>query len=238
MEDSNKFILFCDESCHLQFDSSDVMCIGGIVVPALKFEAYKNDIKAIKHKYGIYQEIKWNTIGASRIDMYKDLIDYFFASDMSFRSILIKNKGNIAAKTLNRDEYNSFYYSLVEKLIRFSVNHNGGKNNDFKVYLDLKDSNGTAKLNAVKAILTKELDSGNKVSHLQNIRSHESVFIQIADIFIGAITYRARGLNKSVAKCHIVEQIEQLSGYNLSEGTEPGDSKFSIYDFQPKRRNG
>ena len=45
--------LYFDESCHLQYDNSDVMCIGGIVVPAGKIQEYKDAIKAIKRKYAI-----------------------------------------------------------------------------------------------------------------------------------------------------------------------------------------
>ena len=82
------------------------------------------------------------------------------------------------------------------------------------------------------------LGTADTIKSMQNIRSHESQFIQLADIIIGAITYRARGLNGSEAKTHIVRLIEDLSGYRLNEGTEPGDNKFAIYDFQPKKRNG
>lgn len=232
------FNLYCDESCHLQNDSSDVMCVGGIVVPYERIEEYKTSIKAIKRKYGLLQEIKWNTISSTHIRMYEELISFFFASEMSFRSILIKNKSNISAHTLGKDDYNSFYFSIIERLIRYSVQHNKGSNNDFRVYLDLKDSYGSKKLRVVEDTLKQELDRGNVVSHLQNIRSHESVFIQLADIIIGAIAYRARGLNGSIAKIATLKQIERLSGYTLNEGTEPGDNKFSIYDFQPKKRDG
>lgn len=236
MNEKKKYNLYCDESCHLQYDSSEVMCIGGIVVPENRIIEYKNFIKAIKRENGILQEIKWNTISATHIEMYRKLISFFFSSEMAFRCILIKNKSNISAHTMNREEYNSFYFSIIDKLIRFSVQHNGGDNNDFRVYLDLKDTHGTKKLQAVNHALSQELSRGNIVSHLQNIRSHESVFIQLADILIGAITYRARDLNGSSAKSNVVQFIEELSGYELNEGTEPGDLKFSIYDFQPKKR--
>lgn len=222
----------------MQNDSSEVMCVGGIVVPSEKVDEYKTLIKAIKRKYDILQEVKWNTISATHIKMYEELISFFFASEMSFRCILIKNKSNISAHTLGREEYNSFYFSIIERLIRFSVQHNGGTDNNFKVYLDLKDSHGSKKLRAVESTLMNELNKGNVVSHLQNIRSHESVFIQLADIIIGAIAYRTRGLCESTAKVAVVKQIERMSGYILNEGTEPGDYKFSIYDFQPKKRNG
>lgn len=238
VEEKNKYNLYFDESCHLQYDNSDVMCIGGIVVPVERIQEYKDAIKAIKRKYSILHEIKWNTISTTRINMYKKLLEFFFSSQMSFRCILIKNKSNISAHTLNQIEYNEFYFSIVEKLIRFSVRHNGGNNNNFRVYLDLKDSHGAKKLRAIENVLHEGLEYNNEVSHLQNIRSHESVFIQLADILIGAIAYKARKLKGSDAKLQLIEHIEKLSGYNIDEGTEPGDSKFSIYDFQPKKRNG
>lgn len=238
MNEENKYSLYCDESCHLQYDSSEIMCIGGIVVPEERVSEYKETIKKIKRSNGILQEIKWNTISATHIEMYRQLISFFFSSEMAFRCILIKNKSNISAQTMNREEYNTFYFAIIEKLIRFSVQHNGGLNNDFRVYLDLKDTHGAKKLQAVRETLLQELTRGNKVSHLQNIRSHESVFIQLADIIIGAIAYKARGLQGSHAKLCIVDCIEDLAGYKLDEGTEPGDVKFSIYDFQPKKRNG
>lgn len=238
VQEKNKYNLYFDESCHLQYDNSDVMCIGGIVVPAEKIQEYKDAIKAIKRKYAILHEIKWNTISTTRINMYKELLEFFFSSQMSFRCILIKNKSNISAHTLNRIEYNEFYFSIVEKLIRFSVRHNGGNNNDFRVYLDLKDSHGAKKLRAIENVLHGGLENNNEVSHLQNIRSHESVFIQLADILIGAIAYKTRKLKGSEAKLQLIEHIEKLSGYSIDEGTEPGDAKFSIYDFQPKKRNG
>lgn len=238
MKEKKKYNLYIDESCHLQYDNSEVLCVGGIVVPNNKILEYKNYIKSLKRKYGILHELKWNTISATHIDLYKELISFFFSSELAFRCILIKNKSNISAQTLNRKEYNDFYFSVVEKLIRFSVQHNGGKDNDFKVYLDLKDSHGVRKMRAIENILHQRLNNGNEVSHLQNIRSHESVFIQLADLFIGAVAYKSRKLKGSNAKLQIVRCIEILSGYEIDEGTEPGDIKFSIYDFQPKKRNG
>lgn len=198
---------------------------------------YKEDIKQIKRKHGILHEIKWNTISETHYGMYKELIEFFFNSDMMFRCVLIKNKHNIAAHTLNRQEYNEFYFSIVERLIRFTIQHNSSCNSSFRVFLDLKDSHGMTKLTSVQERISGQLTNDNRMTHIQNIRSHESVFIQIADIFIGAITYVSRGLHKSKVKIQLAELIEKLSGYNLDEGTEPGDCKFSIYDFQPKRRN-
>lgn len=232
------YSIFCDESCHLQFDNSDVMCIGAIIISDEHLNTYKNEIKRIKSKYGILHELKWNTVSRTHLKMYDELLRLFFESPIVFRSILIKNKSNIQAHSLERDEYNKFYYSVIERLIRFSIRHNSDRINSYRVFLDLKDNHGKIKLASIHKELTTMIGTDDMILSMQNIRSHESQFIQLVDIIIGAITYRARGLDGSEAKTHIVRLIEELSGYRLDEGTEPGDSKFAIYDFQPKRRNG
>lgn len=232
------YSIFCDESCHLQFDNSNVMCIGAIIISDEYLEEYKNKIKRIKNKYGILHELKWNTVSRTHLAMYDEILSLFFESPMTFRSILIKNKSNIQAQSLERDEYNRFYYSVIERLIRFSIRHNSDSVNSYRIFLDLKDNHGKIKLASIHQELTDMIGTDDIIQSMQNIRSHESQFIQLADIIIGAITYRTRGLNASEAKTHIVRFIEELSGYHIDEGTEPGDNKFAIYDFQPKRRNG
>lgn len=237
-QSENTYSIFCDESCHLQFDNSDVMCIGAIIIPDEYLDTYKKKIKCIKSKYGIIHELKWNTVSRTHLAMYDEILRLFFASPISFRSILIKNKSNIQAHSMPADEYNQFYYSVIERLIRFSIRHNYDKVNSYRVFLDLKDNHGKIKLASIHAELINKIGTDDIIRSMQNIRSHESQFIQLADILIGAITYRARGLCGSEAKMYIVKLIEELSGYQLDEGTEPGDTKFAIYDFQPKRKNG
>lgn len=207
-------------------------------MPDKYLETYKTELKRLKSKYGILHELKWNTVSRTHIAMYDEILRLFFDSSMVFRSILIKNKSNIQAHSLERDEYNRFYYSVIERLIRFSIWHNSDSGNLYRVFLDLKDNHGKIKLASIHKELINMLGTDGTIQSMQNIRSHESQFIQLTDIIIGAITYRARGLTGSEAKMNIVRLIEELSGYHLDEGTEPGDDKFAIYDFQPKRRNG
>lgn len=207
-------------------------------MPDADIDTYKSELKRIKRKYGILHELKWNTVSRTHLAMYDEILRLFFESSMVFRSVLIKNKSNIQAHSLGRDEYNRFYYSVIERLIRYSTRRISNEANSYRIFLDLKDYNGKIKLVTIHNELTSIIGTNVNMQSLQNIRSHESQFIQLADIIIGAITYRARGLNGSEAKSHIVRLIEELSGYYLDEGTEPGDDKFAIYDFQPKKRNG
>ncbi len=78
MVESHNYTLYCDESCHLQFDKSNVLCIVGIIVPDNRISEYKEIIKQIKRKHGILHEIKWNTVSKTHLDMYEELIHFFF----------------------------------------------------------------------------------------------------------------------------------------------------------------
>ena len=71
--------------------------------------------------------------------------------------------------------------------------------------------------------------------------SSDSILMQITDLFIGAITFKSRGLheqkNANPTKVAIVKYLEEKSGYVLDEGTEPWEEKFNIFDHQPKQRS-
>lgn len=236
-QQNTSYSIFCDESCHLQYDGFDVMCIGAIVVPDSDIEYYKNAIKKIKRDNGILHELKWNTISQTHLSMYNEIIRLFFNSPMTYRSILIKKKSNLQAHSLDSNEYNHFYYSVIERLIRLTICHTKEEFGTYKVFLDIKDNHGKIKLSSIEKELKLMIDTNINFISLQNIRSHESQFIQLADIITGAITYRARKLEGSKAKVYVADLIESMSGYYLSEGTEPDSDKFTIYDFQPQKRN-
>ena len=92
---STTYNIYIDESCHLQDDDSEVMCIGYTKINQDDYFNVKQAIKEIKLKHKSPTEIKWNKLSMSRWEMYKDLIDYFFESTIEFRSVLVKNKQNL-----------------------------------------------------------------------------------------------------------------------------------------------
>ena len=52
--------IYCDESCHLEHDGSNVMVLGGISCPKEKVHEVYDDIRNIKLKHGLssWLEIK------------------------------------------------------------------------------------------------------------------------------------------------------------------------------------
>lgn len=82
------FNLYIDESCHLEHDGMPVMCIGYTKIDAENYSAIKEQIKHLKLQYKNPTEIKWNNVSASRLSLYKALIDYFLKRKYTFVAFL------------------------------------------------------------------------------------------------------------------------------------------------------
>lgn len=230
-------LIYIDESCHLENDKMPLMCIGYTRIKEENYSQFKQDFKDIKIKHKDLTEIKWNKLSMSRIELYKELIDYFFSSDIQFRAILVKNKSKLNHQKFKRD-HNSFYYTLVFLLLRNPyINNSSDK---FKVFLDIKDTRGKERLVNLQKRLEYEYtlkhDKKSPFNFFQHIRSDENMFLQLADLFIGAITFKSKEehlkSNASRVKVEIMKYLEEKSGYNLDDGTNPMEEKFNIFDFQ------
>lgn len=235
------YTFFIDESCHIEHDGFPAMCIGSIKVPDSKMSEYKETIKSIKKRYGILHEIKWNTISNTHLDMYKELIDCFFGSEMEFRCVLVTYKDRLDNNSFNNGSHDNFYYKMIYYSLYNPYAYDYSSNVSYRVFLDIKDTHGKQKLNKVNQVFSNKFHNQSPFVLFQNIRSHESQFIQLLDIFIGAIGYKAREMDKiptsSLAKKEIISYLEKKSGYTLNEGTDPSEKKFNIFNHQPKKNN-
>lgn len=78
-----EYNLYCDESCHLEHDDSDVMVLGALIIPKDKRQEITENILQIKARYGVKArtEVKWTKASMPKIDLYKDLLNCFFLDD-------------------------------------------------------------------------------------------------------------------------------------------------------------
>ena len=236
----SEFVFYIDESCHLEHDGSPVMCVGAVKVPSEKISEYKEKIKSIKVKHGIKHEIKWNTISSTHIPMYKELIDYFFNSEMEFRCVLVTYKDRLDNLSFNSGDHDNFYYKLIYQLLYNPYAYDYSGTTQYRVYLDIKDTKGRSKLVKITQVFENKFHGNSPFRHFQHIRSHESQFIQMTDLFIGAISYKGRHLDElsgaSEAKKTIIDYLESKSRYTLNEGTYPSECKFNILNHQPRKK--
>lgn len=222
---SNKtFNIYCDESTHLPNDKKPYMLLGCVNVAYPQIKLVKEQIKAIKKKYNFTGEFKWTNVHDATFSMYSELIDYFFMTDMNFRAVIVdKSKIDDARPdyTFN-DFYFRMYFQLLHQHVDLEYNYN--------VYFDIKDSCSTKKLDTLKDILKWNAS----IQNFQFIRSHESVFIQLADVLMGAINYNLRIQKgdipgKVIAKRKLVSKIERHANIRLHETTPLSKKKFNLF---------
>ena len=75
--------IYCDETCHLQHDNIKPMGLGSVWCPKnVRLSIFK-ELRGLKEKHGLkpHCELKWNAVSNSKIDYYKDVVDYFFDND-------------------------------------------------------------------------------------------------------------------------------------------------------------
>jgi hypothetical protein len=177
------------------------MFLGSVSCTYPQIKRHTKRINELKKEYNFYAEIKWNNVSMSKIRFYIDLVNYFFDADLRFRAIGVE-KEKIKAQEFDTS-YDDFYYKMYYQLLNYKVNtlyH-------YNVYLDIKDTLSAYKVNRLKDILNTKFGVFRNV---QNIRSEESVLMQLADFLIGAISYNKNNIEKkNIAKLQIIEKIEK-----------------------------
>lgn len=71
--------VYCDETCHLEHDNSNVMVLGAVWCPQPKLNEINERIRQIKKRNNVSEtmEMKWTKISPAKVVLYKDLDNYF-----------------------------------------------------------------------------------------------------------------------------------------------------------------
>ena len=225
------FSIFCDESCHLPTDGQPIMVLGALVVPAGQAREIAARIGEIKQAAGIppQAEVKWGKVSPRWLPLYEALVDFFFdTADLRFRAVIAdKTSLDHSAFSQTHDEwYYKMYYLLLSRLL--------SQEEEFRIYLDIKDTQGGPKVRKLEEILRADLRdfSGKTVKRVQTVRSHEVQAIQVADILLGAVSHGNRDGGSSQAKRAIAQRIEARSGARFKFNTAKSEAKFNLFHWQ------
>lgn len=221
---SKTFNIYCDESTHLIHDGHPYMLLGYISIAYPQIRIAKQEIKAIKSRHNYDEEFKWTNLHDATYKVYAELIDWFFMNDLEFRAVVV-DKSQID-ETRPEYTFNDFYFRMYFQLLHTKVDFQ----NIYNVYMDIKDTCSGKKLETLKKIMSYN----SSIGRFQFIRSHESVFIQLADILIGAINYNLRiekgdVSGKVLAKRKIIEKIKKHSNISLNTTTPLSRKKFNLF---------
>lgn len=227
---SLSYNIYCDESCHLEKDSSPVMVLGAVVCPREKVAEISKRIREIKEKHNIseWQEIKWTKVTPSKIGMYEEILDYFFDDDdLKFRAVICEKTD------LNHGQHNQthddWYYKMYFYLLRYLISDV----NNYNIYIDIKDSRSADKQSNLHNILCSDRYDFNKslIKKVQAVRSHEVQVLQLADLLIGATSYINRGLEGSAAKVSLISRIQQRARLGTLVKSNYS-AKFNLFRWQ------
>lgn len=148
-----EYNFYCDESCHLEHDDSNVMVLGAVWCPKEKRHGINERIKQIKIRNDIYPtaELKWTKISPVKKQVYEDLINYFFdEKDLHFRGLLISNKDELKHEEFNQthdDWYYKMYFSMLKAMLLPTEKYN--------IFIDIKDTHSSKKSTKIAGSYTK-----------------------------------------------------------------------------------
>ena len=221
---SKTFNLYCDESTHLIHDGHPYMLLSNISIAYPQIRLAKEEIKAIKRKFNYTEELKWTNVHSATYKVYAELVDWFFMNDLEFRAVVV-DKSQIDEKRADYS-FNDFYFRMYFQLLHTKVDFQ----NRYNVFLDIKDTCSGEKLEKKKKIMSYNSSIGT----LQFIPSRESVFIQLADVLMGAINYNLR-IQKGdvkgnvIAKLKLIEKIKRHSNISLNTTAPLSRNKFNLF---------
>jgi hypothetical protein len=234
------FNIYCDESCHLEHDRIPIMVLGALWCPTERASAIARRVRDIKEKHGLAPdfEVKWTKVSPAKAGLYLDLVDYFFdEDDLHFRGVLISDKSVLNHKAFNQT-HDTWYYKMCFTMLEPLVD----PRSHYRVYLDIKDTRGERKRAKLEEVLrnSRHDSVGQIIERVQQIRSHESDLMQLADLLIGAIAHHSRSQTgdlqrqrTSDAKQQVIRRIQGRSGKSLVYTTWLWEPKFNVLRWQP-----
>lgn len=233
------YYIYCDESCHLPNDISDVMVLGAMTCPMeLKSQIFREirDIKK-KHNLSTWFEVKWTKVSESKIDFYRDLITYFFTNEnLSFRGVVARQKRLLDHKKHNNDDYNVWYYKMCYLLLNPLIDP-GEK---YRIFIDIKDTLGGPRVNKLHEVLCNNIYDfkHDVITDINQINSRESEILQLADLLIGTLSYYHRGLNNSPTanegKKILTRHLTETYNIDISRMTKKTERKFNLFIWDPE----
>lgn len=225
--------IYCDETCHLENDGINAMVIGAVWCPQEKLREINQRIKRIKIKNGISPttELKWTKISPAKLDVYKEMVDYFFDDDaLHFRAIIIPDKSKLNHEAFHQT-HDDWYYKMYFDMLKVILSPWGR----YEIYIDIKDTQTFQKAQKLKEVCSNSMYdfSRSVIKRLQPIRSNEIEIMQLVDILIGAVAYQNRVFSddfvKSQAKLEVIELIKERSNYSLTRTTLLREEKFNLF---------
>ncbi len=223
------FEVYCDESRQELFKSlppgDNYVVIAGLWIQACDRPPLKKAIRELRQRCGVYGEFKWNRVSPSRAGFYRDLVRLFFSVEARFRALVLRADELDAVRFHQADSelmFYKFYYQLLHYWILDF--------NTYRIFVDTKTNRAHDRLKTLQRCLSNANLSA--VVEVQALPSHQVDLIQLADVLMGAVSYKFHRSGTSRAKWEVVQEIEGRLGREIGS-TSRAEDKFNIFRFRP-----
>jgi len=229
---SQIYNIYCDESCHLEHDRQQAMVLGSVWCPLDKAAEIAVRLREIKSHHGMKAgfETKWTKVSPAKKQFYLDVMDYFFDDDdLHFRALVVPEKTKLQHAAFGQT-HDQWYYKMYFDLLKVILN----PGDRYRVYLDVKDTQGADKVAKLHDVLANSLYDFSRqvIERVQLVRSHEVEILQLTDLLTGAVSYVNRGLNANAGKVELVERMKERSHYTLTRTTLLRESKVNLFRWE------
>jgi hypothetical protein len=189
-------------------------------------------VRAVKQRHGLARdfESKWTKVSPGQLAFYLDLVDFFFdRPELHFRGVLIPDKRTLDHARYNQ-EHDTWYYKMFFRMLEVIID----PEQQYRIYIDIKDTRSERKRAKLEEVLrnAKRDFAGQVVERVQQVRSHESEILQIADLLVGAIAYQNRELTGSSAKLEVIARVQERSRKSLRLTTWLREQKLNLLRWQ------
>lgn len=221
--------IYCDESRYSN-DSDRFLVIGAVKCPRTRRHELTYELNEIKREHNVGGEFGWKTVSPSRAIFYRTVIDWFLSTDaLRFRCV-IANKGNL----WSHDAEDGFYVVYHQLLYHWFCN-----DNTYHVYLDEKRNSKRWQVAVLKKKTEACMPRSCALACVEEVKSHDCAFVQLADFLIGCMGYAWNGHTDphrypdgSACKRELCEYLANgLGRPSLRFSTWASETKFNVFSF-------
>jgi hypothetical protein len=226
-----QYVVYCDESRHSGAAGDRYMAIGSLWTPREHKLELTKATRALFRQAGLNSEVKWSKVSASRLDAYKRIVDFFFATDaLRFRVIVVDQTKFDPERFHGGDRELGFYKFYYELLIRWLE-----PGNEYLILLDFKQNQSADRYRELRATLSRKLKGEAKILDLTVIDSAETPLAQLCDLITGAVASAWCGDAKpGSAKAELMAHIGRHCGLPFLKiaSASPATSKFNVFRIE------
>lgn len=237
---------YCDESSHRKLR---YFFFGGLLVDSADEAALAEQFSQLRRGVGLGREIKWGKVSRYHLEAYKRIADFYFSHPSQLRFRVMRVDSN---QLSDWRDYSDSYDQMMDKIQNNFLIHQCGRmlRNEDSCEILVDQRQTTEQLRKLLGHSNRRLRQShgynrNVLTSISAVDSRDYWQIQLVDLLLGAIGYKANGLCfEPDAAPHRIELMEsilnRLGLHSLEHSAGNMLSQFAYWPFDVtlSRRTG